>query len=525
MILVHRLHHGGAIQLAPPSLLEGCHDGQPPLQNNTEDDTFVPDNPSLDREIRALHHLARTGVIPTDVADRQLNTYLLAASPAAHGPSRGLLVLPITDAPHYSQLPDLGTFIHRVLVRSPLPGSLSALLQYCVPCLRHAPRQLLFEDSQDALLNLVLALLLGLYPGGAVKRPSFRVRSGVFHRVHTLLTSARAVQSEFCRANQNILLLACLEYVARLMPLHMPAQAAFLASKDAAAMAYFRRIPAMCDELRLALDEPDGAGWPQVQCACTAAIERVSRLKKSNTAAQARPQAIEPAAVRQSGSLAAYWSAPCLLGAPSLDEFRLLGRELGLNGSLIHHVQQEMQIFPLPQNLCRLQLESLARKRVGASGSAYLRTRHFVCAHCALLHKGVAPPRLRLDTLRQRLVCSTCTGTELLSIDMLGRVLRHRRKCFVFCPGCASIQPYQGEEEAAMFWTADGCTHRHAAKGGGRQREACCACTETAGPNPVERVDHLTGQMQRFFFCQRHTPRHDELASCVNARQISVYCK
>lgn len=522
MIVVHRLHYGGNIQLAPPSLLEGCHFGQP-LPH--EDGAFVPDNPSLDHDIAALHHLARTGAVSNDVADRQLNTYLLAASPVACGPRRSLLVLPITDAPHFTQLPDLGTFLHRVLVRSPLPGSLSAMLQCCIPWLRHSPRPLSFEDSQDVLLNLVLALLLGLYPGGSVKRPSFRARSDVFYRVHALLTSPRSAQSKFCAARQSILQLACLEYVARLMPLHMPAQMAFLASRDPAAMAYFRRIPAMCDELRLSLDEPGGADWQEVQDACATALERVSRLKKSNAATQPRPPPTESTVVRHSGSLAAYWSAPCLLGSASLDEFRLLGRELGLNGSLIHHIQHEMQVFPLPQNLRRLQLEALARTRVGASGSAYLRTRHFVCTHCALMHKSVAPPRLRLDTLRQRLVCSCCSGTDLLSIDMVGRVLRHRRKSFVFCPACSSIQPYQGEETAALFWTKDGCAHQPPSKAGCRQREACSACSEAAGPNPVERVDHLSGRIQRFFFCQRHMPRHDELASCVNARQIAAYCQ
>jgi len=521
VIVVHRLHYGGAIQLAPQSLLEGCRFGQP----LPHEDAFVPDNASMNHDIAALHHLARTGAVSNDVADRQLNTYLLAVSPVARGACRSRLVLPITDAPHFTQLPDLGTFLHRVLVRSPLPGSLSALLQYCIPWLRHSPRPLSFEDSQDVLLNLVLALLLGLYPGGSVKRPSFRVRSDVFYRVHTLLTSPRSAQSEFCMERQNILLLACLEYVARLMPLHMPAQTAFLASRDPAAMAYFRRIPAMCDELRLSLDERDGSDWQQVQDACAAAIERVSRLKKSNAAAQPRPLTIEPTVVRHSGPRAAYWSAPYLLGSPSLDEFRLLGRELGLNGSLIHHIQQEIQVFPLPQNLRRLQLEALARTRVGASASAYLRTRHFVCTHCALMHKSVAPPRLRLDTLRQRLVCSSCSSTELISVDMVGRVLRHRRNSFVLCPACSSIQAYQGEEAGALFWTKDGCEHQPPSKAGCRQREACSTCSEAASSNPVERVDHLTGQIRRFFFCQRHMPRHDELASCVNARQISAYCK
>jgi hypothetical protein len=506
--------------MAPSALLEGYQTPGP-----DEEEEFFPDNPRLAGEIRALHRLARNGAIPTEVADRQLNTFLLAAGLAYQLPRSALchkLVLPITDAPHFNLLPDLGQIIHRLLARSPLPGSLSTVLEQCLPCLRHPPHAATFTDSQGVLLNLVLGLLLGLYPGGTVKRPSFQTRARIYTRVHGLLTSPPEAQTAFCRDHRDVVLLASMEYVARVLPAHMPAQARFLSERDPGSGAYFRRVAALCDELRQTLD--DASDWPGTQAACALAVERVSRLKKAGSPSVQRDPSFDPSLLRTLPDIAAYWDAPLLRGDQTPDEFRLLGKALGLDGPLLGLIQRDFQVHRLPSNLRQLQLDRLARIAPGTSRATFLRTRQHVCMRCALTHKAILPTRLRLDTLRQCLICSVCAGTTLLSIDMVGRSLSHRREHYYFCPGCTRIQPYLGED-APHLWRDDiDCQHRTKA-GSAKTRQACVACGDHAGPNVVERVDHLTGLMRQFFFCARHAPRHDELAQCVNARQLAPYCE
>jgi hypothetical protein len=297
--------------------------------------------PSLAREVAALHTLARTGAIPIEDAERQLNTYLLVA-----GTGRPQLLLPIADAPHHSLLPDLGFLIHRVLARCPVPGSLGALLEQCFPCLRHASRVIVYTDAQDVHLNLVLALLLGLYPGGTVKRPAFPTRAGLYTRVHRLLTETREAQTHFCQSHPSLLLLACMEYVTRVVPLHMPAQATFLLRKDPSTALYFRRVPVLCDDLRQGLD--DNAEWGSIQEACASLVERVSRLKKTGGPVTQREPSVDGAALRLAGPhLVAYWDTPRLLCAGeggAQDEFRLLGQGLGLHGPLLAYIQQDVQV-------------------------------------------------------------------------------------------------------------------------------------------------------------------------------------
>ena len=326
--MIHRLQRAGRpIQVVPPPMLEGCCNG-----------SLLP---RVAREVQALHDLARSGAVPTDVAERQLNSYLLAV-----GRGQDRLVMPIADAPHHTLLPDLGYVVHRILAQVPLPGSLSGVLQQCLPVLRHPGRSANFEDSQDVLLNLLLALLLGLYPGGGVKKPRFEARAVLFTRLHSLLTGTPEEQTAFCLANAALVHLACMEYIARVLPALSPSQTAFVHERDASAAVYFRRVPAMCDEFRQALVAAEPPPWSDIQASALAAVERLARLKKTGGAQTVREpvSTVAHAHERTQEELAAYWRVPCLLGRASPDEFRILGQGLGLDGSLICHIQRELQV-------------------------------------------------------------------------------------------------------------------------------------------------------------------------------------
>lgn len=477
----------------------------------------------IPQEVEAIHRMARAGELAPEAAERQLNSYLLAIGHSDHR-----LVMPITDAPHHTLLPDLGNVLHRILCRQPLRCALSSVLEQAIPSIRAAPRPIAFADSQDVLLNLALAMLLGTYSGGTIKRPLFHTRARVFQRVHALLVAPREDQTAFCRAHSAVILLAAMEYAARVMPAYMPAQVAFLQERDPATSPSFRRIPPICDELRQTLDEDGAAEWPAVQAWCLAAVERISRLKKSvGLAAPRDPQPDLPVLQQQAPSaLAAYWAVPRLQGG-SPHEYHLLGQGLGLHGRIIQHIQQrEVQVYPLPGNLRRLQLDAVASMRARSSTQAFLRTRHFVCTHCILHAKAPQhAQRLRLDTIRQVLVCSTCLNTDLLSVDMIGRVLRHKGQSYFLCPSCVSIRHFAGQEDSRV-WFADGqCRHRPAATQAPPARAPCDFCSLSSGACQAWRVDHLTGQMVSFAFCQRHAPSPAELQQCANARQLaSRYC-
>ena len=163
----------------------------------------------------------------------------------------------------------------------------------------------------------------------------------------------------------------------------------------------------------------------------------------------------------------------------------------------------------------------------------------YICMCCSLSQKIHQAPRLRLDTLEQRLICASCMKGDLIQVDLLGRVLRFRNQHFFLCPICVSIQQYTGQGEQPWcpssknpFCREDGvvpelCPHMPArvleAQVPARKRVCCFICSEPALLHPIDRVDHLTGRMRRFYYCQRHMPRAEVLINCVNARQLAAF--
>lgn len=518
---IHRLGWGGAMQYVPATRLGGEDGSMPGVLEDVPatrlGGEYVPTCPRLDAEVRALHGLARRGLITAEAAERQINTYLLAPH-AAQGKPRWLL-LPLADAPQPGLMPDLGQVVHRVLARDPLPCALSRLVEQCIPRFRHAAHPLEFPDSQPVLLTLAMGLLLGLYPG--VKRPGFAVRSALFARLHALLTSPGDRQTEFCQAHEPVLLLACMEYLARVLPAHMPVHDAALSGGDPATQAFYRRIPPLCDELRQCLDET--WGWDHIRAECAARVERVARLKRCHPPppAEAPPQPCQSA-----GFCAAAWAAPALHdGTP--DEFRLLGLALGVPGGALQQVQQEVRVTPLPGNLRRIQLERLAAAGPAGARTAYLQSRRYLCARCMASPRGLPAggARLRLDTLTQRLVCKACLAPDPVCVSLLGRTMLLRRAHYYLCPVCATVQPYRGDAEEQPWVVGGTCGHQPRAPPGHAQRkrrDLCGVCSELALAHAVRRVDQLTGEMHEFHYCQRHTPRPEAVRLCVNARQLGA---
>jgi hypothetical protein len=492
-----------------PTRLEGC-DGHGAGE-------YVPECPALDGEVACLHWLARHGAVEHEHATRQLNTYLMAAAHLASGGARAvarMLVLPLTDAPDAATLPDLGGVLGLVLARAPPPLAIAAVLEQCIPSLRVPSREVAFLDSQALCINLVLALVLGTYPGPA-KQPGFVARARLFGWLHGALTAPPEAQTRFCKAHEPMVLLACMEYLARVLPAYMPVHAALLTDHDTCVGGFFRKVPALCDEYRQQLDGPARAGdWPGLLHACRELVDKVSRFKRCQ---RVRPPRPPPAPLPLAEGPGPYLAVPALRGATP-EEFALLGLALGLDGRVLHGLQARVAVHRLPPNLRRLQLDALARAGL-CRRTAFFRTRRYLCAACVLLNRPVQGLRFRLDTLSHQLVCAACLSPDLLSVDLIGRALQINDEHYILCPGCLAPQVYCGHPR---LWGLEGCPHAPAPR---RRpaRPSCPICLETASGGVVRRVDHLTGEMHAVAYCQRHTPSPEAVQSCANVRQLTAY--
>jgi hypothetical protein len=483
-----------------------------------EKSEYVPEDPDLDRDITRLHVMARTGELPSEDAERQINTYLLAAACAnsrlenTRIKSRWL-IMRLNDAPQAANLPDLGQVLHRVMMRSPIPCSLSKVVEQSIPCFRHSMRVIPYTDSQPVLISLVMATLLGTYPMNA-KKTVFGVRVEFFRRIHSLLTASPEAQTRFCAENEPVVLLSCMEYVSRIGPVFFPVQHAFMTSCDASTAAFMRRIPSLCDELRQALNEQGGMPWPVLRQTCFELVQKVSRFKRCHRSVQRIQQ--QPQTIQD--SVVAHWEAP-FLPSRREHEYRLLASGLGLNQTTIQYIQQSLGVWPLPKNLTGMQIRALLSQDGATKRVSFLKTHRYVCMHCAVVQKNATWPKLRLNVSIQRVVCTACMKPDIIHVNLLGRILWLHKTFYYFCPCCTTVQPYTGE---GITWREnEGCAHVPEARSKSRRgKTQCLFCSEPAGGGTVERVDHLTGEMHSFHYCQRHMPRHEVLRDCHNVQDM-----
>lgn len=399
----------------------------------------MPASPALDAHVRRVHWLAREGRIDAQAAERHLNAHLGAAClPPGAVPAARLhcLVMPLTDAPQFGNLPDLWPFLHQALSAPEFRAhqGLPAVILQTLPCFRRPSPSGAADPSQPAapvegaapvLLNLVLALLLGLYPDATAK-PQFRVRARVFGSVHALLTRPPEAQERFVRARLALATLALMEYLARVVPACMPAEEEFL-RRVFGMGPFFDQAPLMCNEFRSGLACLAGApghralsdaDWAELDARAAETVERAARVKRKPPGpVEARRGADDPAPEWRTAL-----ACPAVpLGSP--DDYKILAHAYGLpnHGADVERFHSMIRMGRLPASLLRLQLDALARQS-GDWRCVWMRSRLHMCPSC-LTRRSVSVMRheLRVDTLSGRLTCSDCRCSDVLAVDLLVR--------------------------------------------------------------------------------------------------------
>lgn len=140
-----------------------------PHDESIHEQEFIQGCPELDAEVRELHRVARDGLLHFDIAERQINSYLAVAALSDQKQTPGIrdlrsMIMSLPDAPHFSLLPDIGHWIRRVLTKTSMQDTLSVFVEQCIPCFRTGARQYPWDETVAVMIQLVGALLLGLYP-------------------------------------------------------------------------------------------------------------------------------------------------------------------------------------------------------------------------------------------------------------------------------------------------------------------------------------------------------------------------
>lgn len=483
-------------------------------------------------------------MVARSVIEHRLNTFLaLPSLMREHAlfqekPWMGMML--VEDCPSLENLPDLWMVFKDVLKYIVNPrrkyavrNMLHHLFMQALPCFHQNNKNFQLDEYTPVVLNLVMALVLGTYKF-ATRKPHFMLRVKFFRLLHKLIAGGETGRAEFMTKYPSIVTLACMEYIAQVTPMFWPAEYEFLVGANHMGF-FFEKIPLLCDEFRVL---EVSTTWDELEARANIMIHKCSRTRRLH-----RFDIVEGNRKRTPCDVNVFLECPVIPASMNgresgvLEnniEFHLLSHAYQVPVDVLREGHSVLQVFQLPANVKKIQMQSLC-DNISSVQLRYLNTRFFVCVSCAYA-KNVLHSKFRLHIQYEKIVCSECMSPNVVSIDMIGRTLLFQNVTYVLCPVCCKVHSYQGDKYS---WMTD-CQvpvlcneskghHRHARKHIENadasektvKHETCIVCLDNSvQTNVFERVNLLTGELEKTAFCYKHQPSDYVLNLCVNVNQI-----
>lgn len=483
-----------------------------------------------------------------------IDTYLPCCALARSGVK---CVLPLSryrflpcDAPQVANLPDLGNVIRQSMICAKShKNTAKTLLEQIMVSLFKAqnrnPRT--YNNMQpdtaslSVLLNLLLALLLGLYPH-AQRKPTWDARVNIWRRVHCLLTSSPDQQWGFVCNNWIIIQVAVCEYICQISQLYMPVETGYIEPWLQVTSKNSQAVTNRTDNFRHDHIDDGNESWEQWSAALAPICDIVVRGLRVNpeTRIKKRKHSSSDFSDANAGSNV----------SKLLDEFRItvypiharvMGKldaeydlfTLGLNAQIHDFVA----ISFLPPNLVELQKRNLDELMQQCEWKAHLMRVHTMCLECAM-KSVVAELRVAIcsfplnkshSTTPYEVTCSLHDTKSIVNIDMIGKVLRLGNQRFIWAPCCRKVQPYKGDSDFLWKCSFDGlhngiCNHSHCHqswKKSSRKNLQCFMCESHTGLTPIHNVlDHHNFKLVDIHACCRHFPTQENMKEATNIDQL-----
>ena len=340
-------------------------------------------------------------------------------------------------------------------------------------------------------INTLLGLLLGLYPQCS-KRPGFNMRVRIMLAVRVLLTSSTQVQTEFILKHVSLLRLAMVEYFANVLDLYCPVEYQLL-QRHVNISAYVNLCRSSCDLFRInnlsdnimQQDTNVSLDWARLDSLAYKMTDKIIRSTRVETKlvnyVEVHHKSIkklvssdvykQPAMCDEFLSIVKNCAVACCQDDHSYLYQRMLSdgecsspasalREMIKSSTLdlnlvVSDIHSIVQVTMLPANFVLEQIRTLQRLYELDPIQLFVACKKRICLHCVL---RIAPKqfaleeringnvRMNLDT--DDIFCNRCmSSAHMLSIDLIGRVLRINQQYLYMCVHCGGVHE----------WRADGC--------------------------------------------------------------------
>lgn len=417
-----------------------------------------------------------------------------------------VLMPKLSDVFNPSHLYDMGVNI-RALSANNFSSSdvFSRLIQYSLPYVKH--NRLTFPKYDDVntlmlmrMIQIILACCLGIHEINC-KKPLWQLRFRIIMYVYTLLSFGSTNDMyEFCSQNLNLLRIAIIEYFIVHVETNMPCEyksMQYLFGTKTNISYIFSQFKQNINLFRGLHMQTPTLNWSVLNGKAHGIIEKCNRICKG------KPRMANKT---YHNSLTNMINAHALCDA--LKHCYWSNNTQTMNFQIIsHRLRNNIRFSILPQNVIQLQLRALeramSRDSVCNSDSFNLH----VCVSClenkTFRHKNL----LRTDSYRAPF-CNSCKSSEnVITINLLGRLLYCFEQVHYFCPFCLQVHVWQGTG------TEFSSCHLQNKKDEKISRTRICAiCDRPHNVHSFSVLDSTLGIQQHFYLCGKHQPYSHQLA-------------
>lgn len=404
-------------------------------------------NDTLDVLHQRLKHGDRT-------TQRTIDRYLFICACDQHLSGNNLrnLLLPESDVPQYSTLPDITRFIQHSFTTSQAPGIIVYYMQLLSPLKRKSrtrrgtPAVASCPVEASICLNLIQATLLGLYPRSS-KQPLWQTRVAIVGCIYKLHTSAFQTQCKFLTASHDLLRLCFTEYLLNVRADFCPVENSFLTQQAGFLVQYDAACITVCDYVRQTCVQSTVWGWEHINSVSLTSLDRISRM--------CRTRVIPPITYTQTNNIDTTQLQKALTE-------HVVYTESSASTCVTQRdaIHQTLRTHMLPWNMMIAQAERTVANFTDSLFPILSVCEKHVCVRCVLAVNNRVIQRiskLRMDTQTKRLTCANCNASDtVIQINMFGKLLCIRSQSYFCCQECTSLHLYDPERPLM-------CTHNAAA--------------------------------------------------------------
>lgn len=483
------------------------------VQNSCDSLCFSP-HVGLNKILTVLHGLLFSGRQEAQLQiDRYLYlTYMVEVNhPCLLQMGTDAFIVPVRSAIHYGNLPNLTSVISRSISTSEWSQNIfSSIFQSVLPYLK---RNRNFIHGLGAMksvdiattINVLHGLLLGLFPR-STKKPVYKIRVLIAWKLREWMTTPN--NQYVIQKYLNLIRLAFLEYLVNVIKDYLPVE--FAVIDDYGDFESFCAVcNNVCDIFRQEQLQKDTLDFDALEAAAITAIDKCARSSRFRTKHQNCTVNIS------------YEDLSGLSGDQIAEIFDMKPSQyLGIMSSLhpgfpikvAQQTHENIQRFPLPPNVAKLQLECMDMEFGSCIDTMWNKTQIHVCIRCVFKNRNnILKHRFRIDAQRSSICCVNCNCSKsIIEVNMIGFVLKILQKSYYICPFCFRIH----------VWTGTGLEFRKASstcieysnkirKRSKRQKLECFYCERESVCQPICVFCSALKRNVTIYLCQRHTlPAH-----------------